>query len=282
MNLQISLNDGRLIGFAEYGSPDGKPVVYCHGFPSSRLDWQLFHDDKALLELAVRVIAIDRPGYGLSDPKRGRKLLDWPSDVADLADRLGIDHFAVLGISGGGPFALSCAYRLSDRLTRVGIVSGMGPSDSPGMKEGVSWTIPGTPALMRRFILMLTSMGIKGDPDKFMARSKASFSELDTKLLDRPELADLFIIGMQEAFRQGVGAAGQDASIYKSPWGFGLQEITAEVQLWHGEQDLNVPVSVAQYVAEAIPGCQARFHQGEGHLTLAHNHIREILETLIM
>jgi pimeloyl-ACP methyl ester carboxylesterase len=134
---------------------------------------------------------------------------------------------------------------------------------------------------MRRFILMLTSMGIGRDPQQFMARSKASFSELDKKLLDRTELADLFIVGMQEAFRQGIGAANQDAGIYKSPWGFRLQEINAEVHLWHGEQDLNVPISVAQYVAEAIPGCHAKFHPEDGHLTLAHHYLREILSALV-
>lgn len=280
-NQQISLNGGKLIGYAEYGTPDGKPVFYFHGFPGSRLDWQLFNDDIALAELNVRVIAPDRPGYGLSDFKRGRKMLDWPEDISELADKMHIDRFAVLGISGGGPYAASCAYGINDRLTRAGIVCGMGPSDSPDMKEGVSWTIPGTPAVFRMFVLMLISLGVRNDPDKFMSRSRETFSEPDKQLLNQPESATFFIAGLREAFRMGVSGANQDAALYARPWGFKLQDIATEVHLWHGEQDLNVPVSVGRYVADAIPNCNAIFHQGEGHLTLPHNHIREILRTLV-
>ena len=280
-NQQILLSDGRMLGYAEYGTTEGTPLFYFHGFPSSRLDWQLFNDDIALAELNVRIIASDRPGYGLSDFKRGRKLLDWPEDVIELADKLHISRFAVLGISGGGPYAASCAYGISDRLTKAGIVCGMGPSDSPGMKDGVSWTIPGTPSIMRRLILIMTSMGLRRDPEQFMSRSKESFSELDRKLLNQPELANYFIIGMQEAFRNGIGAANQEAGIFKGPWGFRFQDIAAEVHLWHGEQDHNVPISVGRYVAGAIPGCNASFSKDDGHLTLPRKHIGEILSTLV-
>jgi pimeloyl-ACP methyl ester carboxylesterase len=270
-----------MLGYAEYGTPEGIPVFYFHGFPSSRLDWQLFNNDIALAGHNVRIIASDRPGYGLSDFKRGRKMLDWPEDVTELADNLHIDRFAVLGISGGGPYAASCAYRINDRLTKAGIVCGMGPSDSPGMKNGVSWTIPGTPSIMRRFILMLTSFGLRRDPDQFMSRSKETFSELDRQLLDQSELAAWFIEGMREAFRHGISGANQEAALYAKPWGFKLQDITTEVHLWHGEQDLNVPISVGRYLADSIPNCNAKFHKGEGHLTLPHNHIREISRTLV-
>ena len=133
---QIKLQDGRMLGYAEYGSPGGIPVFYFHGFPSSRLDWQLINDDNLLSELNVRVIAPDRPGYGLSDYQRSRKMVDWPEDVIELANSLNIDSFAVLGISGGGPYAASCAFVIQDRLVKTGIVCGMGSSDAPGMKDG--------------------------------------------------------------------------------------------------------------------------------------------------
>ena len=279
---QIKLQDGRMLGYAEYGPMEGIPIFYFHGFPSSRLDWQLSNDDNSLTELNVRVIAPDRPGYGLSDYKRSRKLVDWPADVIELANTLQIDSFAVLGISGGGPYAASCAIGIRDRLVKTGIVCGMGPSDAPGMKDGVSWTIPGTPSIIRRVILMLTSMGLRRDPDQFLSRTKETISEPDSQLLDQPELADLFIEGMREAFRNGISGANQEAALYAQPWGFKLQDITAEVHLWHGEQDLNVPVSVGRYVADAIPNCNTIFHNMEGHLTLPHNHIREILSTLVV
>jgi len=163
----------------------------------------------------------------------------------------------------------------------TGIVCGMGPSGAPGMKDGVSWTIPGKPSMIRRFFLMLTSMGVRKNPDQFLPRSKETFSELDKQLLDQPELAKVFVDGLQEAFRSGIGGANQDAALYAHPWGFRLQDITTEVHLWHGEQDDNVPVSVGHYVADAIPNCNARFYKEEGHLTLPHNRMREVLSTLV-
>jgi pimeloyl-ACP methyl ester carboxylesterase len=281
-NQQIKLESGRVLGYAEYGSPEGIPVFYFHGFPGSRLDFQLINDDKSLIALNARVIAPDRPGCGLSDYQRSRKMVDWSEDVIELANKLQIDSFAVLGVSGGGPYAASCAFGIRDRLVKTGIVCGMGPSDAPGMKDGISWTIPGTPSIIRRVMLMLTSMGLRRDPDQFMSRTKETISELDRQLLDQSELAVFFIEGMREAFRNGISGANQEAALYTRPWGFKLQDITAEVHLWHGEQDLNVPVSVGHYVADAIPNCNAIIHKMEGHLTLPHNHIREILSTLVV
>ena len=278
---QIKLQDGRMLGYAEYGPPEGIPIFYFHGFPGSRLDFQLINDDNSLTELNARVIALDRPGFGLSDYQRGRKMVDWPEDVIELANKLHIDSFAVLGVSGGGPYAASCAFGIRDRLVKTGIVCGMGPSDAPGMKNGVSWTIPGTPSIIRRVILKLTSMGLQRDPDQFLLRTKETISEPDSEMLDQPELAKLFIEGMREAFRNGISGANQEAALYTRPWGFELQDITAEVHLWHGEQDLNVPVSVGHYIADAIPRCNTKFYTMEGHLTLPHNHIREILSILV-
>jgi pimeloyl-ACP methyl ester carboxylesterase len=124
-------------------------------------------------------------------------------------------------------------------------------------------------------------MGLERDPDQFLSKSKETMASLDGQLLDQPEPAALFIDGMQEAFRQGTGGANHEAGLYRRPWGFSLEDISAEVHLWHGDQDLNVPLSVGRYVAEAIPNCQATFLENEGHLTLPYNHLREILNVLV-
>ena len=146
-NQQIKLKDGRLLGYTEYGAREGKPVFYFHGFPGSRLDWPFSDADDSATQLNARIIAVDRPGMGLSDFKPGRKILDWPDDVIELADALQVDHFGVLGISGGGPYATTCAYKIPERLTTTAIVSGMGPLEAPRIKEGMSWAIPGKPLL---------------------------------------------------------------------------------------------------------------------------------------
>ncbi len=278
---QIELQDGRVLGYAEYGAPEGAPVFYFHGFNGSRLDYMLADAGNVAQETNARIIAADRPGMGLSALQHDRQILDWPGDVTQLADSLQIDRFAVLGISGGGPYAAACAIKIPDRLTATGIVCGMGPADAPGMKDGVSWTLPGQPSLIRRMVLMMTVLGLRRDPDQFLSRSKEMLANVDGQLLDQSEVAEVFIAGLQEAFRAGVGGVHQEAALYTRPWGFRLEEIASEVHLWHGGLDQNVPVSVAQYVAGAIPDCKARFHEEEGHLTLPHNRMKEILSSLV-
>jgi pimeloyl-ACP methyl ester carboxylesterase len=281
LNQRLAMSDGRLMGYAEFGDRDGLAVFYFHGFPSSRLDWRLFQDEAALAQQGIRIIAPDRPGYGLSDYKRDRTILGWAEDVVELANALNIDRFPILGISGGGPYAATCAYQIGQRLTRAGIVCGMGPKDSPGMKEGVSWTLPGTLSLIRRIILYLMSMGIRRDPNKFLERSKESLAVPDRKVLAQPELADVFVGSLKEAFRNGIGAANQEAGLLARPWGFALRDISSEVHLWHGEQDLNVPISVGRFMAETIPNCKAMFSANEGHFSLPRRHMPEILEALV-
>lgn len=278
---RTELLDGRLLGYAEYGATEGAPVFYFHGFNGSRLDYLLADAGDVARETNVRIIAADRPGMGLSTLQRGRQILDWPDDVTQLADALQIDRFAVLGISGGGPYAAACACKIPERLTATGIVCGMGPSDAPGMKDGASWTLPGQPSLIRRMVLMMTVMGLRRDPDLFLSRSKAMLAKVDGQLLERPEVAEVFMAGLQEAFREGIGGVRQEAALYTKPWEFRLQDIATEVFLWHGGLDKNVPVSVGRYVANAIPNCQASFFENEGHLALPHNRTGDILSTLV-
>ena len=280
-NQQIELRDGRSLGYAEYGTPDGKPVFYFHGFPSSRIDWPLFDTDSVAARLNVRIIAADRPGYGLSDFKRGRTILDWPDDVIELANALQVDRFAVLGISGGGPYALACAHMIPGRLTTTAIVCGMGPSEAPEARDGTAMLLPGKSSLMRKLLLMLMAMSFRRNPDRFLSQMKDAVAEPDKLLLAQPKVVQTFIYSMREAFRSGTRGASWDAVLYKRPWGYQLQDISMQIHLWHGELDTQVPVSVGQYVANAVPDCRAKFFPNEAHLSLAHNHIEEVLSILV-
>ena len=127
LNLTFELKDGRKLGYADLGNPEAKPLFHFHGFPGSRLEVAIFAD--RVVQNNIRLIGIDRPGMGLSDFKKDRTILDWPDDVVELADALGINKFAIEGISGGGPYAAACAYKIPDRLTTCGIISGLGPMD---------------------------------------------------------------------------------------------------------------------------------------------------------
>jgi pimeloyl-ACP methyl ester carboxylesterase len=138
MNQTISLEDGRKLGFAEYGDPAARVVFHCHGGAGSRLERPA--DEAILTDLGLRLVSTDRPGHGLSDPQPDRKLLDWPGDVSRLADHLGLDKFYVMGWSAGGPHTLACAYRLADRVLAGAIVSGLAPPDRPTPYEGLPFT----------------------------------------------------------------------------------------------------------------------------------------------
>lgn len=122
---RVILSDGRRLGYKAIGAPDGDPLFYFHGFPGSRLEADLLCKNAEVC--GWRVFAIDRPGIGLSDFLRGRTLHDWPRDVAEFANALRIDHFTVIGVSGGGPYAAVTAWALRKRVRATGIVAGLGP-----------------------------------------------------------------------------------------------------------------------------------------------------------
>ncbi|MFC1871998.1 alpha/beta fold hydrolase, partial [Chloroflexota bacterium] len=202
--------------------------------------------------------------------------------VIEVADALELDRFAVLGISGGGPYAAACAFKIPDRLSAAAIVSGMGPTEAPGTKDGLSWTYAGKSSLIRRLLLMLTSMGLRKQPEKFISQMEEGLKGPDKVLAqDKPELVKGTVDTFSEALRSGIAGAHHEARLYTRPWGFRLQDIPIEVHLWHGEQDYNVPISVGRYVADAIPNCHAKFIENEGHLSLINKYVREYLNVLV-
>jgi len=286
LNQAVTLQDGRALGFAEYGDPIGTPVFYFHGHPGSRLEYPLFDPEDAASELGVRLIAPDRPGHGLSDPQRGRTMLDWPDDVIELADALQIDRFVVLGVSGGGPFAEACAYKIPQRVTRTAIVCGMGPANAPGTRDGISWIYAGKPAIVRNLLLKMMVFGMRRDPEKFKQRFLSQMNEAlpapDAGVMSDPALAGPFLDWtFGEALRSGIHGASHDAKLYSKPWGFRLEDITGSVHLWHGEMDLQVLPSVGHSVAETIPNCHATFSTDDGHLSLPRRFMRDALRALL-
>src|SRR5215204_2857406 len=125
----VTLPDGRQVAYADHGDPAAPPVLFCHGTPDCRLV------DPAMVGLAgrlgFRLLVPDRPGFGQSDPKPGRSLLDWAADAAGLLDALDLGPFAVAGASGGGPYAVACGVALGDRVSRVALVAPAEPRDAP-------------------------------------------------------------------------------------------------------------------------------------------------------
>jgi len=268
--LTISLRDGRTLGYAEYGLADGRPLLVFHGSPGARLQVRAAHGPA--LARGLRIIAPDRPGIGLSTRLPGRRIADWPDDVRELADALGLDRFPVVGVSGGGPYAAACAWRLPDRVVRAGIVSGVappghGPRLCSGLRRRERGLVDlglGTTWLMRA-VLAVGALPCRRWTAQVFAHVRALASPADRAILDRPEVAECLIAAMQEAFRQGGQGPADEFLLLARPWTFRPEEIRVAVRLWHGDADRIVPVEMGRYLAAAIPNCQAEFIPGAGH-----------------
>src|SRR5206468_2751202 len=135
---EIRLRDGRSLAYAEYGSARGLPIIHCHGTPSSRVEGDLTFSGTVATELGVRIIVPDRPGMGRSDFQPGRRIVDWPDDVLALATALEFDTFAVLGSSGGAPYAAACGVLIPERVRVAGLLGGVAPVDAPGAFAAMS------------------------------------------------------------------------------------------------------------------------------------------------
>jgi pimeloyl-ACP methyl ester carboxylesterase len=283
---RIRLADGRWLGYTEYGDPAGIPVFLFHGTPGSRLHF--LEDDPVASEMGVRLIAPDRPGYGISDPHPTRTLLGWADDVAVLADHLGIERFAVAGASGGGPHVAACAYALSERVTAVAMICSAAPIDAPGAMHGIAlgnragfFLSRYLPWLMRLLVRAQTRM-IARAPERFLRAVERQLCEADRRVLAAPEVREMSIRHLQEAVRAGPMGTLHETPLFSRSWGFDLREIRVPVHLWHGEDDTLAPVTMGRYLAETIPGCRAHFLPGTGHLIAEHEpHWRVILEELV-
>lgn len=285
-NLTATLADGRRIGFAEVGDPAGAPVIFCHGFPGSRLESRLVA--AAAHRTRTRIIAPDRPGYGLSDWKAGRAIPDFADDVAELADRLGLGRFRVLGISGGGPYALAIAHRLPERVEALAVVCGLGPLSHPEVLATMHWpgrlgfgTARTNPRLHRLLFGQILGRAMRLSPELALALLTVRMPAADRQVLARREVRPVILAALAEALRQGWRGPLLDMTLYAREWPFDPAEITAPASFWHGEADATVPLAHTRMVAARLPRARVRTLPGEGHFSLPVDHAEEILENLL-
>jgi pimeloyl-ACP methyl ester carboxylesterase len=273
------LPDGRDLGWLELGDPAGAPVFAFHGTPGSRLQFEL--DEAPIRAAGLRLVAPDRPGYGFSTFQPNRRLTDWPNDVAQLADHLGIDRFAVMGISGGGPHSAVCAALLGGRVTTAAIVSGVGPLADPRAVEGMMRSNQIFSALARRRSRILHAVftvqiaAARYRPARAMDLMAKQLPAADVAILTRPEVRELFERDTARSSRTAGAAAVQDFELFASDWGFDLGAIAIPVHIWQGDVDRNVPPHHARLLHEAIPGSVLHEIPGAGHL-MAFDHLEEI------
>ena len=264
---QVSVTGGRTLAYTDIGEPGWPCVFFFHGAPSSRL--RIAYLEQQFLGQHVRVVSPDRPGYGGSSPQPGRSLIDWPSDLAVLADALQIDQFIVAGHSSGGPYALACAALLPVRVSASITLGGVTDMGWPGAWEG--YVEPERELMRVRDEAAALAWCVERfgeDGSRFMTASGFTFPEPDEKLYGDEEIARLLATARAEAFRQGVRGYAQDIVIQGRPWTFDPAAIVVPVHILHGQADTLLPLAHARHTAELIRGSVLRVLPGHGHFTI--------------
>jgi pimeloyl-ACP methyl ester carboxylesterase len=282
----LSLPSGRSVAFAEYGDPEGRPVFFCHGWPASRLQAGLLNEHA--VELGARIIAPDRPGVGYSPSHPGRTLRDWPGLLDEMADALELDRFHVLGVSGGGPYALAAAWGLPNRIPAVSVVCGAPPlaesSDPSLLNPAYQWllrTHQNRPRTLRWLFRAARPFSRVRPPDWIRPWLLRKLPRAEAETLADNHIFETCFHNYRESWRGGADGLYGDAAIYAAPWGFPLEDIQVPVQLWHGKQDRNFAWELSREIADRLPNCTPRFLEGEAHYSLAIRRRREILAALL-
>ncbi len=282
---QAQLQDGRRLGFAQYGDPEGSPVIVFHDLWGNR---SIRHpDDSILVRLGVRLIGVDRPGYGMSTRKVGRSLMDVVDDVMLLSKALKLERFAILGFSAGGPYALACAYRFPQIVSRCAVIAPLPPLDHAlGFRalhpfygrlfQLASGNESFFRLLMRGFIWFDAQRGA----EQYIRELGGSLSYADQKVLSNINLFNSRREIWEEIRRGGSDPLVDEVATLIRPWGFHLQSIRIPVDIWWGEADAFCSPVVGERMAGLIPNARLRLEEQAGHFMLF-SHWSAILQQLV-
>jgi pimeloyl-ACP methyl ester carboxylesterase len=284
----IQLDDGGVVAFQEYGDSTGTPVIFCHGWPSSRTMAQLA--DEPGRALGVRIISPDRPGISGSSMQPDRKLSDWPRLLEQVVDDLEIGEFRILAISGGAPYAYATAVAIPERVRAIAIVGGAIPfadmKDSKGLLPLYRWMLAfyrNRPQLLRQLFRLVQPFLSFRAPVRLrpLLLKMLLLRPCDAASLRDDAAFEAIFESQRRAWRGSAEGVLVDARIYAEPWGFAMEDVRVPVRLWHGIDDRAFAVRLAKEIANRFPNCKSRFIQSEGHYSLPIRHMREILQDLI-
>lgn len=261
---RVRLPDGRCVGVREAGDARGWPILWFPGTPGSRLS--PLADGDAARHAGARVIVVERPGFGVSDPLPNRRVIDWPADIAHVADALGVTSFAVAGMAAGAAYVAACAFALPARVRVAGVVGALSPLQprsvrrSMGLRRRFAYRALSLTSRARRLTRpILRAVGLA----RMQQATGVDLPDCDKRIVAR--FKEPFAAQKREALRQGPEAFARDLALTARPWGFRLQDIRVPVHLWHGELDVCAPPVMGRYLAGSIPGCRALFVAGAGH-----------------
>ena len=282
----LSLRSGTTVALSEYGDPGGSPVFFCHGWPSSRTMAELADD--AARDLGVRIISPDRPGIRDSQFQPDRRLIDWPPFLNEIADRLGIGRFRLLGISGGAPYAYASAWMTPERIEKIAIVSGAPPLDGLNDLDGL---LPihrrmlvlrkKSPRMLKFLFHLARPFVAMRMPIRLRPLLLKFLQPCDANVLRESRKFDICFDSARHAWHSSALGVMTDADIYATPWGFPLEEVRVPIALWHGTKDRTFAPRLAENVAARLPNCEFHLIEGAGHYSLPIRYIRQIVADLI-
>lgn len=278
---EARLADGRVLAYAEWGPSNGRPLLHFHGIPDGRFSWGA---GPACEDRGIRLIAIDRPGVGGSDPKPGRSVADWAADVKELAGQLEVGRFSVSGNSAGGPYALACASRLKDRVRSVALISGVGRLDQPGfvkqMHTARAWRLAAHLPDAMTFLYSVSGRLTRHFPSLALKLVAANFPKVDRRVINRPNVAPRLQFAYAEATSAGGGRGlAEDMRTVLSPWDFDPAEVDVPVHVFHGRRDTIAPPAHAEHWIETLADARPVWFENAGHLLLE-DRSEEILDVL--
>ncbi len=282
----IAVRDDRRLGFAEFGSPHGPAIIWMHGTPGARRQIPLEARTYAERE-GLRIIGVDRPGIGSSTPHVYDDVLDWTRDLDLVADVLGIDTMHLIGLSGGGAYALAAGAALPDRVDGVAVLGGVAPTQGPDAPRGglLSLAAHAAPLVtVARVPLGVALTAAIRVATPFAGPILDLYAGLqppgDRELLARPEFRAMFVDDLLNGSRKQVTAPLSDLILFSRPWGFAVADVKVPVRWWHGDEDHIVPHRHGEHMVRLLPDAALRTIEGESHLSglgLA----EEILDTLM-
>jgi pimeloyl-ACP methyl ester carboxylesterase len=269
----IAVGEDRQIGFAEFGAPQGRAIFWLHGTPGARR--QIPTEARAYAESAeIRLIGVDRPGIGSSTPHQYGNVYEFADDLRTVADTLGIDKMAVVGLSGGGPYALACAAAMPERIVATGLLGGVAPVSGPdaigggimgnvGTRVAPLIQVVGLPLRLAAAALIQLIRPVASPALEVYARISP---EADRALLVRPEFKAMFLDDLLNGSRKQLAAPFADIVAFSRDWGFRLDEVKVPVRWWHGDADHIVPFAHGQHVVARLPDAELYHLPGESHL----------------
>lgn len=280
----LKLSDGRHLAYQEYGDPSGEVVVHCHSVLGSRLE-RAFNVEEICKQRTVRLIVIDRPGFGMSDPDPEMSFKKWPQDLAQLMDELGLEKISITGYAMGGQYALACAHEIPERIKKISIISAGMPALVSADYEQMIPLYKMNTRLARhvpKVYKLLSSVLVKGvlnNPDSFFSQLSEKVKPVDRKIMNSPAFKDTVFHSMHEGFRQGGKSSSMEIVQLMHDWGFDLNNIHIPINIWHGQNDCHVPIALSKRFEENIKETQYFIQENQGHY-LFFTHWDEILKEL--